>query len=294
MSIYLNTKQCLVCYEQTGKKRNETLYWHEDPDTKQLWCWCNREGRAYSIYEYCAKANISLRDFLKQDFHFTQTNYNELNKMDWPKNFVPLFSSEAKLGRDYLESRKIKPTDNMYYDTQRKGIVFPYYYDQAFCGAQIRFIEPWTDDDGNVRKIDTLPGSRLGLLVYNWNQTHILPSTKAFVITEGAFNALAIQQALHSIYGALECPYRCVSLSGSGASQHHQDLFREQISNGKKVILAADSDKAGLKMLKKMKEASAITHAAFTGDDQFDWNDVYKETDDKSFVRWFLGRIKSV
>lgn len=290
----IDTKQCLVCYAQTGKRRNQTLYWHQDPDSKDIWCWCNREDRAYTIWEYCEKAGVSLRDFLQQDFHFQTAPSNELNRMEWPKNFVPMFSDEAKPGVDYLKTRNLEPSEHLYYDTLRHGIVFPYHYDQTFCGAQIRLIEPKIDEDGNVQKITTLPGSRLGLLIYNWNQGFLPSSVKAFIVTEGAFNALAIQSALYSVYKPMECPYKCVALSGSGASQHHQEVFKEQIQQGRKVILAPDSDKAGARMASKMKEAGAVTHIAFTGDSDFDWNDVYKEISGREYVRWFLGKIKNV
>ena len=291
---FIDTKKCLICQNEKGRVLNDLIYWHLDPDSNDIWCWCNREDRGYSIFEYCAKAGVSLSDFLKQDFTFREVKNNELSRIEWPKNFVPLFSAKAADGVEYLKSRDIDPVDGMYYDIQRKGIVFPYHYDQYFCGAQIRFLEPWIDSNGDKRKIDTLPGTRLGLLIYNWNQKHVHPHTKAFIVTEGAFNALAIQQAFNRVYGDKPCPYRCVALSGSGASEHHREVFKEQISKGMKVILAPDSDKAGAKMLKKMQEADAITHFAFTGDDEYDWNDVYKEMEDRDFVRWFLERVTNV
>jgi DNA primase len=292
---FVNTKKCLICQNEKGKVLNETLYWHVDKDTNDIWCWCNREGRGYSIYEYCAKAGLSLSEFLKQDFDFKESSSTELNKMDWPKSFVPMFHRLAKPGVKYVKSRGLEPTDNMYYDVERKGIVFPYFYDTQFCGAQIRFIEEWTDKDGNTRKIDTVPGTRLGLLVYNWDQIHSTPYRRAFIICEGAFNAIAIQQALYSTYNPTTCPYTVVALSGSGASEHHRTLFKEQIeSTNCKVILAPDSDTAGVKMLKKMKEAGAITHFAFTGDSEYDWNDVYKEMMPEQFLAWFLKRVQRV
>lgn len=293
MSNSISTKHCLIC---KGGRKNECLHWHIDPDDDSIWVWCQGKcQRGYSIYEYAAKSGLTLSEFLKNKFEFKESTPNEVTKMGWPRTFVPLFSDKARSGVEYVKSRGIDIDDGMYYDTERQGIVFPYYYDNVFCGAQIRFVTPWTDDNGDERKIDTMPGTRLGLLFYNWNQTPMLPSIKGVIVTEGAFNALAIQQALNYIYGGIvNNPWRCIACSGSGASKHHTETIQELKDIGKKIVIAPDSDDAGMKMLEKFAAAGAATHYAITGDDAKDWNDMAKEMGKEEFAKWFLGRIKNV
>ncbi len=283
-----DTKKCLIC-----KKSNQVLHWHSDEETGSLWVYCvGKCQRAYTVYEYTAKAGLSLAQFLQNDFVFTEAPPNEVQKMDWPRSFIPLYDERAKAGVEYLTSRGIEPDDGMYYDTQRKGIAFPYFYDSIYCGAQIRFLETWTDDNGDERKIDTVPGTRLGLLFYNWNQQRFRTNIKGVIVTEGAFNALAIQQALQDIYGGMmKCPWLCVALSGSGASGHHLDTLKELKDNGTKIILAPDSDKAGRKMMSKFIAAEALTHYALTNNQDLDWNDIAKAMSKKDFARWFIGNI---
>lgn len=289
----ISTKKCLICKD--GKK-NDCLHWHIDPDNSSIWVWCQgRCQRGYSIYEYCAKAGLSLPEFLKSDFEFREAPPNEVQKMEWPKTFIPLYHKDAEAGREYIKSRGIDPDDNMYYDTWRNGIVFPYYYDSVFCGAQIRLIEPWTDEDGEERKIDTVPGTRLGLLFYNWNQQSFPTNIKGVIVTEGAFNTLAIQQALTSVYGSIfNNPWKCVACSGSGASEHHISTIKELKDAGVKIVVAPDSDKPGLKMLRKFSDAQALTHFALTRDDRIDWNDATRAMGREEFAKWFIGNIKSV
>lgn len=295
----LGTKKCLVCFEQSGKIRNDTLYWHEDSESKGkgvgIWTWCNRCERGYSIEEYCAKAGLSLSEFLKQDFNIKESKPNEVQKIEWPRAFIPLFDDRASKGVEYLESRGIAPDDNLFYDMGREGIVFPYYFDQVFCGAQVRLIKPWTYKDGVERKIDTVPGTRVGLLFYNWNQQNLPSHIKGIIITEGAFNALSIQQALNTTYGGfLKNPFKCVALSGSGVSMHHLEQLGELKLQGYKIICAPDYDDAGHKMMKKFVDSGVATHSCLTEDAKKDWNDIAQTMSSEEFARWFIGRIKRV
>ena len=89
-------------------------------------------------------------------------------------------------------------------------------------------------------------------------------------------------------------PWRVVGCSGSGATKHHTETIRELKDRGFKIILAPDSDEAGMKMLKKFHKAEAITHYTVTGKADVDWNDLLKSTDHESFAKWFLGGIKTV
>jgi Toprim-like len=293
MSEAISTKKCLICKD--GKK-NDCLHWHESDDDGPPWVWCaGKCQRAYSIYEYTAAAGLTLGAFLKQKFDIKEAPPNEVRRIDWPKSFIPLFDQRSKPALEYLKSRGIDANDGMYYDVQRNGIVFPYYFDQAFVGAQIRFIEPWTDYDGAVRKIDTIPGTRLGLLFYGWNQSPFLPNIKGVIVTEGAFNAKCIDQALSNIYGGiLKNPWKCIAASGSGASKHQIDTVRSLKESGLKVVIAPDSDDAGMKMFEKFAKENALTHYAFTEDSKLDWNDFSQTMSREEFARWFLGRIKSV
>lgn len=288
----LDSKKCLICNK--GKK-NRVLYWHIDPDTADIWCWCSKCSRGYSLQQYCTLAGLSLKQFLTLDFDFQEAKDNEVNRMDWPRHFVSLADPKSKPAIQYLEERGIDVADGMYYDTNRKGIVFPYFFGQHFVGAQIRLIEPWVDDDGEVRKIDTMPGTRLGLLFYNWNQEKFMTDIKGVIVTEGAFNALSIQQSLNDAYGGyMNNPWKCVAASGSGASGHQIETVKELKDAGIKVVIAPDSDDAGMKMMKKFVAADAVTHYALTGDDRVDWNDAVKAMGKVDFAKWIMGNIKNV
>lgn len=289
--IELNTKKCLIC-----NRPNDTIHYHMDPEDGSIWLWCNGTcQRGYSLYEYTAAAGISLTEFLKHKFEFVEAKSNEVQKMEWPKSFVPLFDKAAIQGVEYIRSRGLDPDDGMYYDTWRKGIVFPYYYDTAFVGAQIRFIGEFIDKDGSSRKIDTLPGTRLGLLFYNWNGAYLMPNVRGVIITEGAFNCKAIEQSLNKIYGSiLNNPWKCIATSGSGASKYQTERMRELKDQGIKIVLAPDSDAAGEHMMEKFAKAEAMTHYAFTQDASKDWNDVYKNMGKDEFAKWFLKQIKKI
>lgn len=289
----ISTKKCLICKD--GRK-NDCLHWHIDTETNDIWVWCQGKcQRGYSIYQYVRQAGLSLKEFLKQDFDFRESKPDEVNQLTWPSSFVSLMDPRAKDGIEYIRSRGVSPTEYMFYDTWRKGIVFPYYFDNIFCGAQIRLIETWVDDNGDERKIDTMPGTRLGLLFYGWNQTPLMPHVKAVIVCEGAFNAIAIQQSLDKIYGGpIRNPWKTVACSGSGVSQHHATALKELKDNGYKVVAAPDSDEAGMKMLQKLIKNEAITHYSVTGDSDIDWNDMYKDLGPDKFNKTFLGGMKRV
>jgi 5S rRNA maturation endonuclease (ribonuclease M5) len=238
-------------------------------------------------------AGISLGDFLKQKFDIKEAMPNEVMRMEWPASFVPLFDFRAKPGLEYIRSRGIDPDDGLYYDTFRNGIVFPLFFQSVFVGAQIRLIDPSQNPDG--RKIDTLTGTRSGLLFYNWDQSPLLPQIRAIVITEGAFDSKSIEQAMMKVYGGiLKNPWKCIATSGSGVTRHHMDTLRELKESGIKVIVAPDSDKAGIAMFDKLVEADAITHYAFTEDSGNDWNRISQTMGKEDFSKFFLSKVQSV
>jgi hypothetical protein len=287
----ISTKKCLVCNK--GRK-NDTLYWHKD-DQGSIWCWCNKCDRGYSIHSYCAAAGISLSEFLKGDFSFQESRPNEVRKMDWPSWFVPLHDMRATKGVEYVKSRGLSLEGDMYYDIDAEGIIFPYYFGNHFVGAQTRFITPRVHEDGDVQKMDTLPGSRLGLVFYGWNQERFMGDVKGVIVTEGSFNALAISQALSKIYGGIaRSPWRAIACSGSGATQHHTESLKELKEAGLKIVCAPDSDEAGLKMLAKFNEHNAATHYVLTMDAAKDWNDLLKDMGHEEFSKYFLKNIKKI
>lgn len=288
----ISTKKCLIC---NGGRKNDTLYWHRNEDTGDIWCWCNKCDRAYSIHTYCHIAGIPLAEFLKGDFQFKEARDNEVNKVEFPNWYVTLSDPRAKDGVEYIKSRGLRLEGDMYYDTDRRGIVFPYYYENTFVGAQTRFLEPKVHEDGHVQKMDTTPGTRTGLLFYGWNQAPFMTHIKGVVVAEGAFNAIAIQQALNDLYGSVAvCPFRVIACSGSGATRHQRETLKELKEKGFKIILAPDSDEAGLKMLKKFSKDEALTHYVFSGDSEKDWNDMLKELGHAEFGKFFMRRIKNV
>ncbi len=289
----ISTKKCLIC---KGGRKNDCLHWHIDPEDGAIWVYCvGKCQRGYSIYAYCHQAGIPLNEFLKGEFDFVEAKPNEVTKMEWPTTFITLSDPRAKPGVEYIKSRGLKIEGDMYYDTERRGIVFPYYFNNVFVGAQIRFIEVWTDKNGDERKIDTIPGTRLGLVFYNWNQDKFVTDIKGLIVTEGAFNAIAIQQSLNQIFGGISrSPWRVVACSGSGVTGHHRETLKELRDQGLKIIAAPDSDEAGLKMLEKMKTAEAASHYALTLDPTKDWNDMVQEMGHEEFAKWFMKQVKSV
>lgn len=285
-----NTKKCLIC-----KRSNDTLHWHADPETSDIWVWCTGKcQRGYSLWNYCHQAGVSVTDFLKNDISFAKEMPNEVQRMDFPHDYLTISDPRSNAGVSYIKSRGLSLQGDIYYDAQKNGIVFPYYFENHFVGAQTRLIDPKTNRDGVIQKMDTIPGTRLGLLFYNWNQTTFMTNVKMIIVTEGAFNALSIQQSLTKIYGGIvKNPFRCVAASGSGASQHQQEKMKEMVAAGYKVIIAPDSDEAGLKMLSKFNESMALTHFALP-DDGKDWNDHLQEIGHDAFAKLFLSRVKGV
>lgn len=289
----MNTKKCLIC---KGGRKNDCLHWHIDNESGEIWVWCQGVcQRGYSLYSYCYHAGVSVADLLKGEFDFKESVPNEVRKMEWPSWYLPLSDPRAKKGADYIRSRGLTLEGDMYYDSEREGIVLPYYFGNHFVGAQTRFIQPWKDKDGQEHKIDTIPGTRLGLVFYGWNQERFMGDVKGIFVTEGAFNALSISQSFNKVYGGtLNSPWRAIACSGSGATKHQTDTMKELKDNGTKIIIAPDSDEAGIHMLKKFKDAGAATHYAITNDSSKDWNDVLKEMSQEEFVKYVLSKVRAI
>lgn len=196
-------------------------------------------------------------------------------------------------GVHYVRSRGLTLDGDMYYDMEQNGIVLPYYYDKHFCGAQVRFIQERKTPEGDPWKITTMPGTRLGLLFYGWSQSRFVGNVKGVIVTEGAFNAMAVMQSLNIVYGGIsKNPWRAIACSGSGGSQHQIEALTELKNNGVKIVIAPDTDPAGIKMMHKFIEGGAMTHFAITGDTDKDWNDVLKDMGHKEFAKFFLSKIE--
>jgi hypothetical protein len=294
-----DNRWCLIC-----QPRNRTLYWHatdpekmtKSPNLDPFWCYCNKCDRAYSLTQYCDIAGIDKDLFIDGgDFHFDEAKPDEVNAMAWPSAFIPLSDPRAGKGVQYIKSRGLTLDGDMYYDLNEEGIVFPYYVENQFCGAQVRFIEPRINEDGDVWKITTLPGTRLGLLFYGWNQAKLMAQVKGIIVCEGAFNALSVQQALNQAYGGVSCsPWRVIACSGSGATELQRETLKELKEKGYKVVIAPDTDEAGIKMYHKFLESDAITHYAFTNETNKDWNDKLKELGHKEFAKFVIQSIRSI
>lgn len=297
-----DNRWCLIC-----QPRNRTLYWHQTEPEKMaaaklegkeldlFWCYCNKCDRAYSLTQYCDIAGVDQKMILDSDFQFQEADKNEVTAMAWPHNFVPLSDPRAEKGVQYVKSRGLTPDGDMYYDLKEEGIVFPYYVENQFCGAQIRFIDARINEDGETWKITTLPGTRLGLLFYGWNQSKLMAQIKGVIVTEGAFNALSIQQALNQAYsGVSRNPWRVIACSGSGATELQRETLKELKESGLKVVIAPDTDEAGIKMFGKFSESGAASHYAFTNDTDKDWNDLLKEMGHQDFAKFVIKSIKPV
>ncbi len=289
----INTKKCLICKDG---RRNDCLHWHKDPDTGEMWVWCQGKcQRGYSLRGYCFAAGISLSDFLKGDFDFKEAPPLEVQVMQWPARFIPISDPRAEPGVNYIRSRGLTLEGDMYYDLERHGIVFPYYFDNHFCGAQTRYIIPKIDNEGEPQKMDTLPGTRLGLLFGLWNQSRFVTNIKGIGICEGYFNALSLQQAFNFLYGGVaNNPWKFICTSGAGITQHHKETIKELKNQGIKVVAALDNDEAGLKGLKKLNDAGAITHYALTQDTDLDWNDILKRDGHKKLAELFIKSIHKI
>jgi hypothetical protein len=288
----ISTKKCLIC-----KRRNNTLHWHLDQETGDIWVWCQGKcQRGYSLRSYCWEAGIPMNEFLKNgQFEFQEAKPNEVTKMDFPQWYVTLSDPRAKAGVEYIKSRGLKLEGDMYYDTDRKGIVFPYYFGNTFVGAQTRFIDPRPLEDGSFQKMDTIPGTRLGLIFYGWAQNEFVTDVKSMVVTEGAFNAIALQQALNQVYGGVSRnPWRVCACSGSGATKHHREQIKELKDRGIKTIIAFDSDEPGLKGLKKFVDFGSATHYSLTGETGVDWNDMLQRLGHDGLAKLFLSNMRKV
>ena len=287
----ISTKHCLIC-----QRPNQTLHWHKDPETGDIWCWCQGTcHRGYSLRQYTHQAGISLADFLKGSFDFNESAPNEVSVMRWPAKFLPLSDPRAQEGVDYVKRRGLLLDGDMYYDEERKGIVFPYYFDNHFCGAQIRFITPRVNKDGDEQKIDTLPGTRLSLLFGLWNQSRFLTNIKAVGVCEGYFNALSLQQAFNLKYGGVvHNPFKFICTSGCNVSKHHQEALSELLEQGIKVVGAFDADEPGLEGLAKMIKGKCVSHIATTRDTTSDWNDMLQAHGHDALALLFLKNFSKV
>lgn len=285
-----DSRFCLIC-----NPKNRTIYFHQNEDNGKIWLYCNKCDRGYSLEQYCSLAGIEVSDLLSGDIGFYEAKPDEVNAMAWPQTFVPLSDPRAAAGLEYIKSRGLNDQGDMYYDLKEEGIVFPYYVENQFCGAQVRFLKERVNEDGDKWKITTLPGTRLGLLFYGWNQGKFLAQVKGVIVCEGAFNALSIQQALNSVYGGVSrCPWRLVACSGSGFTEHQAKALKELRESGLKVIGAPDTDAAGFKMLSKMKEFKAISHFVMTGDTEKDWNDLLKDIGYEELAKFVLKNIRPI
>jgi len=273
--------------------KNRTLYWHTDEKTGKIWAWCNKCDRGYSLEEYCRQSGLDVEEFLKGDFHVEEAVSNEVQAMAWPKTFVPLSDPRAEKGVEYIKSRGLNLEGDMYYDLEDEGIVFVYYFENYFCGAQVRFIKERVTEDGDEWKITTLPGTRLGLLFGLWNQGKFFANIKAVVVCEGYFNALALQQAFNIKYGGISNnPWKFICTSGSGVSDHQAETLKVLKEQGYKVIGAFDLDEAGIAGIKKMTDNECLTHYAFTGETSIDWNDILKREGHGALANLFIKNIE--
>ena len=290
----MDTKYCLIC-----KKPRKTVYFNmrKDKVTGQptVSIYCCACGRSYKLEEYCVLGGITPYQLIKSGLTFNESSEKEVNRLDWPSNFISLLDDKAYKGQEYLESRGLKIEGDIYYDTRKNGIVFPMYYHLDFCGAQIRLIEPRESYDGSITKMISLTGTRSGILVYNWNQMAIPAEVSVVVITEGAINCLSLMQACTETYrGKILNPFKFVSLCGSGATKHHVEIFKDLKNKGYRVVLAADSDEAGVKMFDKFTKNEAITHCSTTNPNDGDWNDILIEKGPLGLFKYFLKGVKKV
>lgn len=289
--IGTDTKKCLIC-----QRSNNTLHWHKDPQTNEMWVYCiGKCQRGYSLRQYCYNANVKVQDFLRGDFDFQESAPNELQVMKWPLKFIPLSDPRAQAGVDYIKSRGLNLDGDFYYDLDREGIVFPYYFQDHFCGAQIRLLKTKINKDGDEQKIDTMPGTRLGMLFGMWNQSRFMTNVQVVGVCEGYFNALALQQAFNIQYGGLlKNPFKFICTSGCNVTKHHQEVLQELIGQGIKVIGAYDADQAGQEGISKMVETKSVTAFSSTLDEKNDWNDKLKEIGHKELAKLFLQNVTKV
>ena len=278
------------------KRPNDTLHWHTDPDNGDIWVWCQGScQRGYSLRSYCYTAGIDLNEFLKGDFAFNESVPNEVSRLDWPQSYISLSDPRAAKGVEYIQTRGLEAKGDMYFDMEREAIVFPYYFGSVFVGAQTRLLTPWVNKEGETTKVLTLPGTRLGLVFYNWNQDPFVTNVKGIIVCESAFNALAIQQTLDKSFGGvLKNPFKVVASSGCGTTKHQMEKLKEFKEAGKKIICAFDSDEPGLKGVRKLIDAEVATHHALTGDTAMDWNDVLQAHGSEETAKIFMKSITDI
>jgi hypothetical protein len=289
----IRSKQCLICKSKKGS--NWSLYWHKNATSNEIWCYCaGKCQRGYSLIEYCYLTGLKPEDLENsKDMVFdNQVTNEEIQDIEFPSGFIPLSDPRSKPGIEYLNKRGLKVAPNLYYDLNREGIAFPYYLKNRFAGAQIRYLVPRTSEAGDNIKIITLTGTKTTHLFYNWNQDPLHINQKYIVVTEGAFNALSLQQALNSYYESpFKNPFKCIAASGSGASETQRSILRDMIKSGIKVIVAPDSDEAGIKMAKKYMDSGSCTHYAFVNEGEKDWNDKLVELGDR-LAEFLISRTK--
>jgi hypothetical protein len=284
-----DNRWCLIC-----QPKNRTLYWHKNEEGK-IWCYCNKCDRGYSLEQYCDIADIDMTDFLTGDFHMQEAEDDTVQAMAWPSSFVPLSDPRAEKGVEYIKSRGLTLDGDMYYDLNEEGIVFPYYVENHFCGAQVRFIEQRVNEDGSTWKITTLPGTRLGLMFGMWNQGKLMPQIKAIVVCEGYFNAVSLQQAFNLKYGGISHnPWKFICSSGSGVSDHQAEALKVLKEQGYKVFGGFDTDEAGFKGLRKLIDANALTHFSSTAEVGVDWNDILQRDGYEVLAELFLANMQKV
>lgn len=286
-----DNRVCLIC-----KPRNRTIYFHVDEKTGLPWLWCNKCNRGYSLQQYCEIADISIEELMADGgIEVSDSNNSELNAMAWPSHFIPLSDPRAISGVEYVKSRGLSLDGDMYYDLDNDGIVFPYYYENHFCGAQVRFIQERVNEDGSKWKITTLPGTRLGLLFGMWNQAKLMPNIKGVVVCEGYFNALSLQQAFNIKYGSISSnPWKFICTSGSGVSDHQAEALKILKERGYKIVGGFDTDDAGFKGLAKMITMGALTHFSSTSEIGVDWNDIVQRDGHGGLAKLFLANIQKV
>ena len=285
-----DNRYCLIC-----QPKNRTIYFHKNEDTGKIWLYCNKCDRGYSLEQYCQIADIDMVEFLSGDFHVQEAKPDEVQAMAWPSTFIPLSDPRAEKGVEYIKSRGLNIDGDMYYDLNEEGIVFPYYVENHFCGAQVRFLEERINEDGDKWKITTLPGTRLGLLFGGWNQGKLMPHIKGVVVCEGYFNALSLQQAFNIKYGGVSRnPWKFICTSGSGVTDHQAETLKVLKERGCKVIGGFDTDEAGFKGLSKMIEMGALTHFSSTGEIGIDWNDILKRDGHEELAKLFLSNMQKV
>lgn len=293
-----DNRWCLIC-----QPRNRTIYWHQtepekmaaNPRLDPFWCYCNKCDRAYSLTQYCETAGIDKEQFIDGgDFVIQEAQPNEVNAMAWPAKFIPLSDPRSIKGVEYIKSRGLNIEGDMYYDLEEEGIVFPYYFENQFCGAQVRFIKERINEDGDKWKITTLPGTRLGLLFGMWNQSKLMSQIKGIVVCEGYFNAVSLQQAFNIKYGGISNnPWKFICASGSGVSDHQAETLKLLKEEGYRVFGGFDTDEAGFKGLKKLIDANALTHFSSTAEVGIDWNDILQRDGYEALAKLFLSNTQS-